>query len=112
MKLQHNYKIENKITLIPSPLSSSSHQSSNGDLHKPKRDPREGGCCTLEGLEWGVTARVWMGRRGRLLGEDGWGATSAKVREGDGEGGVVSHPVLEGKPNANHVRARIRNSRT
>jgi hypothetical protein len=24
----------------------------------------------------------------------------------------VSHPVLEGKPNANHVRARIRNSRT
>jgi hypothetical protein len=25
---------------------------------------------------------------------------------------VLSHPVLEGKPNANHVRARIRNSRT
>jgi hypothetical protein len=24
----------------------------------------------------------------------------------------VSHPVLEGKPNANYVRARIRNSRT
>jgi hypothetical protein len=24
----------------------------------------------------------------------------------------VSHLVLEGKPNANHVRARIRNSRT
>jgi hypothetical protein len=24
----------------------------------------------------------------------------------------VSHPVLEGKLNANHVRARIRNSRT
>jgi hypothetical protein len=24
----------------------------------------------------------------------------------------LSHPVLEGKPNANHVRARIRNSRT
>jgi hypothetical protein len=24
----------------------------------------------------------------------------------------VSHPVLEGKPNANHVRARIKNSRT
>jgi hypothetical protein len=24
----------------------------------------------------------------------------------------VSHPVLEGKPNANHVRVRIRNSRT
>jgi hypothetical protein len=24
----------------------------------------------------------------------------------------VSHPVLEGKPNANHVRARIRNSGT
>jgi hypothetical protein len=25
---------------------------------------------------------------------------------------VMSHPVLEGKPNANHVRARISNSRT
>jgi hypothetical protein len=25
---------------------------------------------------------------------------------------VLSHPVLEGKSNANHVRARIRNSRT
>jgi hypothetical protein len=24
----------------------------------------------------------------------------------------LSRPVLEGKPNANHVRARIRNSRT
>jgi hypothetical protein len=24
----------------------------------------------------------------------------------------VSHPILEGKPNANHVRARIRNSCT
>jgi hypothetical protein len=27
-------------------------------------------------------------------------------------GGAVSHPVLEGKPNANHVRARISYSRT
>jgi hypothetical protein len=26
--------------------------------------------------------------------------------------GQVSHPVLEGKPNANHVRARISYSRT
>jgi hypothetical protein len=25
---------------------------------------------------------------------------------------TLSHPVLEGKPNANHVRARISNSRT
>jgi hypothetical protein len=25
---------------------------------------------------------------------------------------LLSHPVLEGKPNANHVRARISNSRT
>jgi hypothetical protein len=24
----------------------------------------------------------------------------------------LSHPVMEGKPNANYVRARIRNSRT
>jgi hypothetical protein len=27
-------------------------------------------------------------------------------------GGLLSHPVLEGKPNANHVRARISYSRT
>jgi hypothetical protein len=27
-------------------------------------------------------------------------------------GEFVSHPVLEDKPNANHVRARISNSRT
>jgi hypothetical protein len=26
--------------------------------------------------------------------------------------GLMSHPVLEGKPNANHVRARISYSRT
>jgi hypothetical protein len=26
--------------------------------------------------------------------------------------GLMSHPVLEGKPNVNHVRARIRNSGT
>jgi hypothetical protein len=26
--------------------------------------------------------------------------------------GLMSHPVLEGKPNANHVHDRIRNSRT
>jgi hypothetical protein len=32
-------------------------------------------------------------------------------REG-GEAPKLSHPVLEGKLNANHVRARIRNSRT
>jgi hypothetical protein len=28
------------------------------------------------------------------------------------DGPRLSHPVLEGKPNANHVRARISNSRT
>jgi hypothetical protein len=30
----------------------------------------------------------------------------------DTDGHIMSHPVLEGKPNANHVRARINNSRT
>jgi hypothetical protein len=35
-----------------------------------------------------------------------------KGRERVSEGWGVSHPVLEGKPNANHVRARINNSRT
>jgi hypothetical protein len=29
-----------------------------------------------------------------------------------GVGGALSHPILEGKPNANHVRARISYSRT
>jgi hypothetical protein len=31
---------------------------------------------------------------------------------GGAGGAAVSHPVLEGKPNANHVRARISYSRT
>jgi hypothetical protein len=31
---------------------------------------------------------------------------------GMGRPWLMSHPVLEGKPNANHVRARISNSRT
>jgi hypothetical protein len=30
----------------------------------------------------------------------------------DVKSAFLSHPVLEGKPNANHVRVRIRNSRT
>jgi hypothetical protein len=33
-------------------------------------------------------------------------------REGEKVAARVSHPVLEGKPNANHVRARISNSCT
>jgi acyl dehydratase len=38
----------------------------------------------------------------------------ARERAGCGRltGGALSHPVLEGKPNANHVRDRIRNSHT
>jgi hypothetical protein len=38
--------------------------------------------------------------------------TSAKGDKTPYEGWKVSHPVLEGKPNENHVRARIGNSRT
>ena len=39
------------------------------------------------------------------------------VHASDGEAwthfdAILSHPVLEGKPNANHVRVRISNSRT
>jgi hypothetical protein len=34
------------------------------------------------------------------------------IGENEEERGRVSHPVLEGKLNANHVRARISNSRT
>jgi hypothetical protein len=48
--------------------------------------------------------RAKHGRGERSLGELG--------REEQGLGRSMSHPVLEGKPNANHVRARIRNSRT
>jgi hypothetical protein len=52
------------------------------------------------------------------------GTTYVVVIQGNNEGtmifekstktneGKVSHPVLEGKPNANHVRARISYSRT
>jgi hypothetical protein len=42
---------------------------------------------------------------------DNWEMPKETVKETD-EGGLVSHPVLEGKPNANHVRARISYSRT
>jgi hypothetical protein len=38
-------------------------------------------------------------------------ASSASATE-EGKDGSVSHPVLEGKPNANHVRVRISYSRT
>jgi hypothetical protein len=59
MKLQHNYKIENKITLTPSsPLSSSFHQFSNGDLHQREGDPREKGTAPWRGGFGGGGARV------------------------------------------------------
>jgi hypothetical protein len=57
--------------------------------------PREGVGCMGRRFMW-----VMMGKAGRW----GWLETRA--------GSALSHPVLEGKPNANHVRARIRNSRT
>jgi hypothetical protein len=39
-------------------------------------------------------------------------ASSASAKEEGKDGLTMSHPVLEGKPNVNHVRARISNSRT
>jgi hypothetical protein len=39
-------------------------------------------------------------------------SVSASTPAGAVRSGCVSHPVLEGKPNANHVRARISYSRT
>jgi hypothetical protein len=48
-----------------------------------------------------------------MKGKKGDGQKTANVAIVDAmNSGYVSHPVLEGKPNANHVRARIRNSRT
>jgi hypothetical protein len=41
-----------------------------------------------------------------------WGATRPPTPEDPGSEPPLSHPVLEGKPNANHVRARISYSRT
>jgi hypothetical protein len=73
LKLQHNYKIENQITLTPSPLSSSSHQYSNGDLHKPKGDPR--------GKEWlHLGGEELEGRLG-FDGEDGAATANGWERE-------------------------------
>jgi hypothetical protein len=40
------------------------------------------------------------------------GAPDSPVRHRTLSGAPVSQPVLEGKPNANHVRTRISNSRT
>jgi hypothetical protein len=43
-------------------------------------------------------------------GKKGDGQKTANVAIVDAmNSGYVSHPVLEGKPNVNHVRARIRN---
>jgi hypothetical protein len=89
-KLQHNYKIENKITLTSFfSLPSSFHQSTNGALHQPKERPR------------GQAAALW--RRGRearlgfwgkgwwlLEGERGAAATGRGrgwLQVGEGEGG-------------------------
>jgi hypothetical protein len=63
-------------------------------------------------------------RWGRLLSKSApeWPLGKAAVEERTGQSGAppdtvwcashMSHPVLEGKPNANHVRARISYSRT
>jgi hypothetical protein len=61
------------------------------------RERCEGVCWTQlsEGNE-----RVIAGSRKR---SGAWGEWPRNTRRGR-----VSHPVLEGKPNANHVRARIR----
>jgi hypothetical protein len=39
-------------------------------------------------------------------------AAAARLRASTPRSKKLSHLVLEGKPNANHVRARISNSRT
>jgi hypothetical protein len=53
---------------------------------------------------------------GSLLDVDSFFSSSVALNATGCTSGVevapLSHPVLEGKPNANHVRARISNSRT
>jgi hypothetical protein len=50
--------------------------------------------------------------------EEGFNSTTTAAAMGEQRQGtdlgllLLSHPVLEGKPNANHVRARISYSRT
>jgi hypothetical protein len=46
------------------------------------------------------------------IGAIGEGDSYSKFLLRNKSDGFVSHPVLEDKPNANHVHARIRNSRT
>jgi hypothetical protein len=45
-------------------------------------------------------------------GSSAGGGCAQGAEEMRGRRREVSHPVLEGKPNANHVRARIKNSHT
>jgi hypothetical protein len=69
-----------------------------------------------------VAANTWEERErgGGPSKEEGRGAATKKGIRGEGRLGLtegtsgpgLSHPVLEGKPNANHVRARISYSRT
>jgi hypothetical protein len=78
-KLQHNYKIGNKITLSSFlSLPSSSHQSSNGDLHKPKRYPREG---VVAPSRSGMGLRLGLDGEGRLQRGEGGRGRLQGVRE-------------------------------
>jgi hypothetical protein len=65
----------------------------------------------------GGAAQVATASAPRTRSGQGWGRRGgARAAQADGVEGwlraTLSHPVLEGKPNANHVRARISYSRT
>jgi hypothetical protein len=67
------------------------------------REGRRGGARGGEGARQARRRGAAVGRGRDVAGSSG------KAAE---EGAAVSHPVLEGKPNTNHVRARISYSRT
>jgi hypothetical protein len=81
-----------------------------GGVRRPVRATmRTGG----QGLQSGpAEQRERMGACANGSAPTGRSHRAAGGREGEIARARLSHPVLEGKPNANHVRARISNSRT
>jgi hypothetical protein len=73
MKLQHNYKIENKITLNFLFTPSFFPPIFQWRLAQTQKRSKGWSGCTLERWNGGVAARVWMWRRGGCLERMGGG---------------------------------------
>jgi hypothetical protein len=83
-----------------------------GGLLLPSVIGGKGGCCSWHRQ----LPRAWLSDASGSGAAPGTGVCHGSWKRffhrRDSRGRPLSHPVLEGKPNANHVRARISYSRT